>query len=309
MRLFDLHCDTASELYEKKQPLSENSLHISLKKTAPFTAYVQVAAVWSCCRLENETAWERFSQIADAFDRQLSDSPDACRVAGGEEMRAAAESGRRTFLLAVEDARILNGYISRLHALYERGVRILTLCWAGRTIIGGSHDTNAPLTPFGRAVVQRCFELGIIPDVSHASREVTGEVLSMALEAGRPVIASHSNAYAVHPHTRNLTDDEFRAIVSLRGLLGISLAPQHLCEGECTIASAAAHIRHYLSLGGEDTVCLGCDFDGIETTPAGLPDVSALPRLAEQLRAEGMSETQIDKIFFQNAYDFAMRSL
>ena len=307
MKLFDLHCDTASELYNQKLPLADGPLHISLAKTAPYENYVQIAAVWCDRRLSDEEVWERFWRITDSFSAEIRPSPDAFLYDGTNDWLGAARAGKRVFLYAVEDARLLGGELSRLDLLYGRGVRFLTLEWGGLTCIGGSHDTDAPLTDFGRAVVRRCFALGIIPDVSHASRAVTAEVIALAGEAKRPILATHSNSFSVMPHSRNLTDAEFRAIAALGGVVGVSLAPQHLCAGPCTIADAAAHILHYLSVGGEDALCLGCDFDGIGKTPEGLEDVSRLPALAEYLCAHGVRPDVVDKIFFENAYRFSQR--
>lgn len=306
MKLFDLHCDTPYEMMHRNAPLTHNNLHISLDKTAPYSAYIQSAAVWSDRRLSDNDAWDAYLRISDHFIRTVNETPDACIARTAEDIRRAAGTGERCFISAVEDARILAGDLSRLDILKERGVRFLTLTWAGETCIGGSHDTGAPLTAFGRDVVNECFALGIIPDVSHASRAVTAEVLQLAKEHGKTAIATHSNAFSVHPHSRNLTDDEFRAIADLGGIVGISLCPEHITSSRCDISAVADHIRHYLHLGGENSLCLGCDFDGIPSTPDGLWDVSCLVRLAEHLHGAGIPSRIIDKQFFDNAYGFAV---
>jgi len=313
MRMFDLHCDTPLWLYNQSQTLQKNDLHVDMEKVSVYDKYIQVAAVWAEKKLGNETAWEHFLKVVDDFDRQIANTPNTVRVRDAEGIRRAAESGQRAFILAAEDARILNGYISRMDILYEKGVRILTLGWGGETLIGGSHNTDRPLTDFGRQVAERCFELGIIPDISHASRQVSAEVLAMGRARGKVVIASHSNSYGAYAHTRNLTDEEFRAVTELGGVAGISLVPFHLTDSDngvpCTVETVAEHIYHYLSIGGEDSLALGCDFDGIDELPEGIEKISDMLKVAEYLRANGMSEELIDKIFFKNAYDFAMRSL
>lgn len=304
LKLFDLHCDTASLLFEKTLSLAANGLHISLENAAPFETYIQTMAVWSNHRLSDEAAWERFFVIQAYLKEQLK----ACGLPlflNGKQIPADGCGA----ILAVEDARILAGQLTRLDTLYNCGVRFLTLTWSGETCIGGSHDTDAPLTDFGRTAVSRCFEIGIVPDVSHASRRVTAEVLAMAKDARRPVIATHSNAFACRQHTRNLTDAEFREIAALGGIVGISLAPEHLADGACGIQNVVAHVLHYLSLGGENTLCLGCDFDGIDSTPAGLSDLSRLPALAGALSDAGVSDTVVHRIFFENAYCFAVRNI
>lgn len=307
LKLFDLHCDTASVLFDKKQSLAENALHVDLAKAAHLDTYIQTMAVWTEHRLSDEAAWVRFHDVQSHLKAQLSDHHIPL-IRSGCELTSAAEM-KRGALLAVEDARILAGDLRRLDMLYDCGVRFLTLTWSGETCIGGSHDTDAPLTAFGRAVVERCFSLGIIPDVSHASHRVTAEVLAMAKQAQRPVIATHSNAFTCRQHTRNLTDAEFCAIADSGGVVGISLAPEHLADGDCQISDVVAHIRHYLSLGGEYALCLGCDFDGIDSTPDGLSDLSHLPALAEALSSDGISDNVICRIFFENAYGFTVKNI
>ncbi len=302
--LFDLHADTPSELYGRKQALRSNELHVALDKAEAFRRYCQVMAVWSNCRLSDEEAWDRFWQIRENLLSELSENRMPL-FTDGAALREALSTEGRGAILAVEDARILAGDLTRLDRLYEAGVRFLTLTWAGETCIGGSHDTEAPLTPFGRSVVERCFLLGITPDVSHASRKVTKEVIGMARAAHRPLVATHSNAFSVWEHTRNLTDAEFVDIAECGGVVGVSLCTPHLAKDNCTIQTVVSHIRHYLDLGGENTLCLGCDFDGIDETPEGLTDLSRMPALFDALLHEGIPATTVQKLFFENAYGFA----
>lgn len=308
MKLFDLHCDTPYEIYHRHASLQKNDLHISLDKTDAYSTYIQSAAIWSDCRLSNSEAWDAYLVIHEHFKKEMSLNPDTILARNAGDLIRAADTGKRCFVQAVEDARILDGDLSRLDRLREDGIRLLTLCWAGESCIGGSHDTARPLSDFGADVVRRCFEYRITPDVSHASRALTADVLKLANEYGKPVVATHSNAHAVHPHTRNLTDEEFRTIADLGGVVGISLCPQHLTDGACDMDTVVRHIQHYLRIGGEYSLCLGCDFDGIGETPAGLENVSLLTDLADRLNLAGLSPSTIDRIFFDNAYGFAVEN-
>lgn len=301
--LFDLHCDMPTEAYGRDLPITDPSLMASAAKANGFEQYVQVAAIWSDCRLDNEAAYRRYLDVRDDF-RQKTAACGYSLAARAEELSDRGVS----YMLAVEDARILNGDLSRLEGLYRDGVRFLTLTWAGESVIGGAFDTAAPLTAFGRQVVTECFRLGIIPDLSHASDAVIEEVLEMAEAQARPVVATHSNSRSVHPHERNLTDDQFRRITALGGIVGISLCPPHLCEGDCTAEHVLAHVRHYLSLGGEHSLCLGCDFDGIESTPKGLEDLSCLPDFYNALTGLDPDGETANRLFYQNARDFLDRA-
>ena len=303
MNLLDLHCDTALELYLRKQPFKSGSLHVSLDKAFPYETYIQTMAYWCDTFLSDEDAYARFPLVHDHLTEELKTN-GVTLIHDLVSLNDTQTDTKRGALLAVEDARLLAGDLSRLDELYARGVRFLTLTWGGESCIGGAHDTDKPLTEFGRKVVERCFALGIIPDVSHASRRVTAEVIEMAKNAHKPIVATHSNSFAVYAHTRNLTDKEFIDILETGGVVGVSLCTYHLTDGACAVSDVVRHIKHYLSLGGENALCLGCDFDGIDTTPDGIPDLSALPVLYGALLSEGISEKTVKKIFFENAFGF-----
>ncbi|MBO5670080.1 MAG: membrane dipeptidase, partial [Clostridia bacterium] len=166
LKLFDLHCDTASLLFDRKQSLAANDLHIDLDKANSFDTYIQTMAVWSNYRLSDEAAWERFWDIRENLLAQL----DAYRIPlikNSGDLSKAAEN-KRGAILAVEDARLLAGHPERLDILHDCGVRFLTLTWSGETCIGGAHNTNSGLTVFGRAMAEEALERGMILDISHA---------------------------------------------------------------------------------------------------------------------------------------------
>ncbi|MBQ8275632.1 MAG: membrane dipeptidase, partial [Clostridia bacterium] len=235
----------------------------------------------------------------------------AVQVASGAELKAAVKAGKHAAILAVEDARLTAGKIERVDILAEMGVKYMTLLWGGETCIGGSHDTHGHLTDFGRAVARRCFEVGITPDVSHASEEVVDDLIPIAYEYNRPFIASHSNAHAVYGHTRNLRDRHFEHIKKLGGIVGISLCPSHLTDTSLRPADETdllRHLEHYLSLGGESIVGFGADWDGTDL-PQGFDHVGHLANFAELLGKHNYSDELIDKIFWKNFFEFAMKNL
>ena len=288
MKLFDLHCDTPFELYKKQTELEDNQLHISLKKAEIYTKYAQIMAIWTQHSLENEQAWAQFHAIYKDFLSKIP-SEKAALCLSAEDFRNAEKAGKRQFLL---------------------GVRFLTLVWRDADLIGGAFNTDMSLTPFGREVVEMCFSLGITVDLSHASDAVTEECLALSEKAGRPVIATHSNSRAVCAHPRNLSDDAAKKIAACGGLIGVSMAPQHLdAPGEANVQSVCRHILHYLELGIGEHLALGCDFDGIDKTPAGVRNLSQLPRIAEALLKIGIPPTTVQAIFYENAAKFISANL
>lgn len=309
MRLFDLHCDTPFEMYKKSVALRNNGLHIDFDKASAFEQYGQVMAIWTENTLENEAAWTQFHRIYSDFSEKLKgENAVLCRTSANYS--EAVRAGKAPIFLAVEGASLLCGDLSRLDTLYVIGVRFLTLAWKGESIIGGAYNTDLPLTPFGRAVVERCFSLGITVDVSHAGEAVISECLSMAEAAKKPIVATHSNYRALCSHPRNLWDADAHAIAKTGGLLGISLAPMHLdAMGQADIMTVCRHILHGLSLGLSESICLGCDFDGISKVPEGLLDISCLPRLYEALLSLGVPEAVVKDIFHGNAERFILSRL
>ncbi len=301
MKLFDFHCDTPFALETHGEELTNNNRHVSLSKARDYESYGQVMAIWSQKSLQDEEAWARFFTIRkDFLSKQPEGKTAICTTFS--DYREAVRTGKRPFFFAVEDARILNGDLDRLTTLYEHGVRLLTLVWRDETCIGGAYNTEIGLSDFGRDVVARCFALGIVPDLSHASDAMTREVLDLAARAGKPVIATHSNSRTVCDHKRNLTDETAREIASLGGVFGINMVPFHLAEDSvANVGTVCRHILHFLELGLGDAVAMGCDLDGMDETPEGIRHVGDLPRIAEALSAHGVSDEQIERVFCRNA--------
>lgn len=295
MNLIDLHCDTAYRIHNEKLTFEDDKLQVSSRRLHAFDSITQVFAIWSDKNLSDQDTYSAFWNIRRSFLEALDH---------------AHLPPQFSYILGVEDARLLCGDIERLELLHGAGVRFLTLMWHGSTLIGGACDTDDPLMPFGQQVVRRCFELGVVPDVSHASRRSIEEVAEIANTYQKPFVATHSNAFAVTPHRRNLTDWHFQLVKDSGGIVGISMAPRHLASGDrCSIADVLAHIEHFYSLGGEDCLCLGCDFDGIDASPTGLESVDRLPRLAAEMARLGYTETQINKLFYANADRFINRNI
>ncbi len=313
LSLFDTHCDTAYELYHRREHLDRNAgCHISLEHSSLYEHYAQYYAVWSNRRLDDEACWQDFLRISDYFSAELTRISDkAVAVTCAHELESAVKAGKHAAILAVEDARLCAGRLERLDELAARGVKYLTLLWGGDTCIGGSHDTENGLTDFGKSVVRGCFERGIVPDVSHASEQSIDDLLPIAYAFRKPFIASHSNAYGLWGHTRNLRDHHFEAIRELGGVVGVSLCPSHLCDTSKTTATAEtvfAHVDYYLSLGGEDIVGFGADWDGTEL-PVGFSNIGHLESVAEIMAAHNYTDILIQKVFWKNMYDFSMRNI
>lgn len=305
MRYTDLHCDTAYELYKTKSKLIKNNLVVDLEKAAKYERYSQIYAVWSENDFEDDDAYAQFFKVREYFTGELKENGMRLSRTRKEYINSI-ENNKYTAVLSVEGGKILGNDLERLDVLYENDVRILTLVWNGLCGIGGAFNTDEGLTSFGKAVVKRCESLGIIVDVSHSSEKSFYDVLDIA---SKPFIASHSNSLSVCGHKRNLTDDQFKHIVSGGGVVGISLCATHIAnENEADVDSAINHIDKYLSLGGEDNIVFGFDLDGAKLVKE-IGSVTDIDKFAKGMRTRGYGESVIEKIFHSNADRFISSAL
>ncbi len=305
LSLFDLHCDTALSMLRSGQPLRINELDVSLEQARVFERYVQVMALWTPHTMNDEEGWQNML----AMLQNLRDDP-ALKEGEAEIITSLPVPPKKpNLLLSIEDVRILAGRIQRVEELWRLGIRLITPLWQGETCIGGSHDTQKGLTPFGRSALEKAVTLGMILDISHASLASAEEMFEICEGHHRPLIASHSDVHAICPVSRNLTDEQIRRIIKNNGLIGINLYVSFLKEnGTATAADALPHIDRILSLGGENVLALGGDMDGCELPP-DIPSLSHLPRLAEYMAAHNYPDELIHRIFYQNAFDFANKYL
>lgn len=304
LSLFDLHADTAWAMYQTRQPLGINSLAISLEKAQKYERYIQVMALWTTPDLSDEEGYWRLLKIVENLKKDSSVTNGEVELVSTCPTRT---SKKTSLLLSVEDARILNGHIERVAELADLGVRSVIPLWSGETCIGGSHNTNVGLTNFGKRAAKEMLAHNMVLDISHASVESSKDIFELSAHYNKPVIASHSNAHAICPVSRNLYDWQTDAILSSGGIIGLNLYRYFLNEnGDATLDTILAHVEYFLSQGAEKALCLGCDMDGADLL-ADIPDLFYLDRLAEHLLAKGYTQELIDNLFFENAYRFAKK--
>jgi membrane dipeptidase len=197
-----------------------------------------------------------------------------------------------------------------LERRYDGGLRSLGLVWsrANRYAEGvpfrfpASPDTGPGLSPEGKDLVRQCNRLGVLVDLSHLNLR---GFLDVADISDAPLVASHSNAHALCPSTRNLTDEQLDTISGSGGLVGVNFAVGFLradggLEPESTpLGIVVQHIEYLVDRMGIDCVGLGSDFEGA-APPAELGDVTRLPALFEALRGRGYDDESLEKIAHDN---------
>ena len=284
MRLFDLHCDTLTRCMKKGEPLARASGHISLERGGALERWGQVFAVFVPDTLHGQAAAAYAGRALDFFGSQRGEIEQACMP-----------------IPAIENGNALAGDLEKLDHFYARGVRLVTLTWNGANELGyGAHcAASLGLTNFGKAAVGRMFELGITPDVSHLNEAGFWDVVEIASAREKPFWATHSNCANIHPHRRNLSDAQLRAIFAAGGLVGINLYTDFL-GGAGTAEDVARHLAHMIALGGENHAALGSDFDGCDVHPS-LAGIERIEYLNGQLARFGFTPGQRKKFFWSNA--------
>ena len=198
-------------------------------------------------------------------------------------------------LLSVEGLHNLEGKAENLDKLYAAGFRMAGLThFFDNELAGSLHGVKkSGLTPFGRSVMGRMEELGMIVDIAHCSHQCVAEILA---SARRPVVSSHGGVQAVCKVNRNLSDDEIRGVAKTGGVIGIGYWDAAICD--TSPRSIAKAIRHVRDLVGINHVGLGSDYDGGTTVRF---DTSQLVQITQALMDEGFTVDEIRAVMGGNA--------
>ena len=288
MKVFDLHCDTLSELrYAEKagtpKSFAQNDLHIDLQKLKKGDYMLQCFAAFVNLGDKTPGADPLVTALEeiDVFKRIMEKYPeDIAPVYQPSDIRKNAAEGKISGMLTIEEGGCCKGSIGVLRRMYELGVRMMTLTWnhenelaSPNVVPGGGHNiwpcapnTETGLKEKGFEFLAEMERLHIIADVSHLSDKGFWDIVE---HSTRPFAASHSNCRALAPHCRNLTDEMIRALANKGGLVGLNYCSgfldnqpeEKLCRS--TTALMAKHAAHFKQVGGIEIIGLGSDFDGI----------------------------------------------
>ena len=304
MKYFDLHCDTIGECHLQKQPLYRNHLHLDLSRGAEFSAWTQCFAIWIPDEMRGQQALDYFKAVHQTYVRECAQNKTLVTPCIENSDFARAERlGTCGTVLTVEGGAVLGGNLDNIPYLASCGVRMLTLTWNGTCEFGDGAMVTHPkgLTKFGRKAIPKLEQQRIVVDISHASEPLFYDAAEIA---SKPLVASHSNARAVCNHPRNLTNEQVQIIKQSGGLIGLNFHPPFLKEdGIATVDDLIAHAEHFLSLGAQDSLAVGSDFDGADL-PQGIRGIEGIYAVFERFLQLGYSETLLNKIFYTNAQKF-----
>lgn len=241
------------------------------------------------------------------MERAAGDALQICRSGG--DLRAAIGAGKVAAILHMEGAEAIDADLDALYLWHAAGLRSLGPVWSRPNAFGhgvpfrhpGSPDTGAGLTEAGKRLLRACDDLGILFDLSHLNEKGFDDV---ARHSSRPLMATHSNAHALCPVPRNLTDRQLDMIAESGGIVGLNFATAFLhadglADADLPLEVLLRHLDHLLARLGEDGVALGSDYDGARI-PAAIGDVSGGQALCEAMLAHGYGETLTRKIASEN---------
>ena len=226
-----------------------------------------------------------------------------------EEVECGFSTGTFQIVLHLEGAEALDADGNALAVLHAAGVRSVGLVHSRSNIFGhgvfgvrgGSPDTGEGLTDAGKQLVRDLNRYRMIIDLAHLNLRGFWDVASIS---DAPLVATHSNAWALAPSMRNLTDDQLAVIAATKGLVGVNVHVAMLRSDsqrnrDTPISLIADHIDYLVDKLGIDGVAIGTDFDGA-TTPSELDDVTGFPKLMQVLRDRGYRDEDLVKIAHQN---------
>ena len=345
--LFDAHNDLPWQLRQKAR-LSWDDLDIAETQASIHTDTTRLRAggvkaqFWAVYVPADEraNAVQYALEQFDAIHRMHARYSETFELAtSAADVARIVAAGRIASLIGVEGGHAVANSLAVLRMYHGLGARYLTLTHNDTTDWADS-ATDQPrhggLTAFGEQVIHTLNELGMWPDISHVSPETMRHVLRVSRG---PVVATHSNAYAIAAHPRNVPDDVLAGIAASGGVCCVNFCGAFLhpdgaarwnelyeldrrlrAEAADAAAYAAAvrayesehpiprgdvttvidHIDHIVRVAGINHVGLGSDFDGITTIPAGLEDVSCFPRITQALLDRGYDAPSINKILGRN---------
>lgn len=306
--VFDLHCDTALSLVHKgkasNETLRKNQGHIDLERAKTLPGYCQCFACFTTPGEElpdGISVTTLFEREMDAVLGQIEENRDLIRLAySAEDVEKNQDAGLMSGILTIEGPAGFGFDPELLEDLHRAGFRISSLGWNEKNVLTGSNVTGGGLTDMGKKFVKEAQRVGIAVDVSHISDEGFWDIMKITQ---KPVIATHSNSRAVWNHSRNLTDDMFRAICETGGVAGFNLYSAFIGR-EPNLDTACQHILHFLELDCEGRhIALGGDLDGCDQLPKGFDGVESYPAMAETLLRHGVGETIVRRIYWDNALE------
>jgi membrane dipeptidase len=298
VKYFDAHCDVLYKMFvDNKITFSSDALHVTYEGLRKSGAKVQCFAIYIPEEVHPAMRFDAALAMVELFYERVLSYPKMKLITNQEQLKALADDEIGA-ILTLEGCEPIGEDLVKLKTLLRLGVTSVGLTWNNANAVadGAKEPRGGGLTNFGRAVVHLLNEQNVWVDVSHLSEASFWDVIEIA----KHPIASHSNAYSLCLHPRNLNDEQLKALFQKDGVVGVTFVPYFLNkDGDAHITDVLRHLEYICSLGGEKHVGFGSDFDGIEQTVKNLSSSNHYYNLIDELYKRYRSE-QVDDFLYHN---------
>ncbi|WLR53364.1 dipeptidase [Mesobacillus subterraneus] len=301
MKIYDAHCDVLYKLFmDPSLDFSKSpELQVNLERLKASATKIQLFAIYVPESVHPDLKFEAALRMADLFYEKVLRSHPQIKLIKNKADIELLEHDEIGAVLTLEGCDAIGQDLLKLRTLLRLGVRSVGLTWNfGNYVADGAlEERGAGLSRFGRQVVQLLNETRTICDVSHLSEQAFWDVM----EAADRVFASHSNCYSLCRHPRNLKDKQINALIERDSVIGVTFVPEFLSgiKDSASIDDVVRHLDHICSLGGENHVGFGSDFDGIEFTVKNLEGNEQYEKLWNELQ-KYYSDIQVSKFLYGN---------
>ncbi|HHU49036.1 MAG: dipeptidase [Caldicoprobacterales bacterium] len=299
--IIDSHCDTIGLIADKGLSVfQQEKCHVTLEGLKAGRVGLQFFAAFVAPR-KNYPYLQRGLKLIDAYYAMLERYEDSfLAITKPDDIDLARQQDKIGTMLTVEGGDILEGELLNLRILYRLGVRAITLTWNYRNEIADGaleKKSKGGLSTFGHEVVNEMNHLGMLIDVSHLSEEGFYSVIEVSK---KPVAATHSNAWSIQQHPRNLRDEQIKLLAKIGGIMGINFYPPFLSGQQAGLNDIISHIEYIAGLAGTDVIGFGSDFDGIDETLDEVRGPQDYEKIINALLRLNYSDEDIRKITYKN---------
>ncbi|KAM4723044.1 dipeptidase 1 [Rhinophrynus dorsalis] len=277
-----------------------NDTHTNIPKLREGKVGGQFWAAFVPCDTQAKDAVKRTLEQIDIIHRMCQKYPDDFYFAvSSSDIQNAFRNGKVASLIGVEGGHSIDSSLGTLRTFFHLGVRYMTLThscntpWVDNWLVDTGDDpaTSNGLSAFGKNVIWEMNRLGIIVDLAHVSVKTMKDALEVSKA---PVIFSHSSAYALCNHARNVPDEVLKTVKEKGGLVMVNFYNDYVtCNKTANLSNVADHFDYIKRIAGYESVGFGGDYDGVPRVPKGLEDVSKYPDLVAELLRRGWTELEV----------------